>query len=768
MFEWLFKYPLVVWREASLVFDSGWPLWLLLGLFVAVLLLILASLWGRAISRGRRSLVFILQSAIASILLTILWQPALNIALTERGENTVAWLVDNSASMQLKDVGDLSGSGQGESRFDAAMGVLESVAYAESREFETSLYGIGRHLSNAESVDALREKPSSPKSSITGGMEDLLGSVNDSALAAIVLMTDGADNSNQLTPGWWQALASSGVPVHTVGLGKKEDPNDLELVDVQIPEFVQPDSTVDARIRIRHSSARQVRVRINAGRELLAATNVELPADSTESIHIIKFPSGISGVRQLEVSVEAIEESGLPPDTLPANNRQPRIMQVADAPKRILYIEGEPRWEFKFIRRAVNTNASVELVSLLRTSPNKFYRQGVRSAAELASGFPRTREALFQYDAVIIGSYDAAEISTEQQSLLRDFVRVRGGTLLMLAGRQGLADGGWGRSVTAAALPVILNPRLNTTTFNRARWQVMPTLAGLRTPWLNLDVEGDANLAAWQGLPAIADAQVVGQLKPGSVTLLERIPVDSQSRQSEPLLVMHRYGKGRSLVLGTSGTWRWQMSLPSSDTRHERFWAQLLGSLVQTSASPINVSLVEPVSRDAQSASVSITAYNPDYSPVQAAVFPVTVKTANGQESIVQLYADTEKPGRFVGDIPIDSEGAFSVSASAAVYGESPVSEPVKIERWGVSELGNAEVYNSELNDEFLKRVASVSGGTYLELADIDQLQTVLSQDNAALKRDSRLPLWDMPFFFICLFVLTAIEWMLRLYWKRL
>ena len=54
-------------------------------------------------------------------------------------------------------------------------------------------------------------------------------------------------------------------------------------------------------------------------------------------------------------------------------------MVNVDARKpRILYLEGEPRWEFKFLRRAVEDDRTIDLVTILRTTQNKIYRQGHR------------------------------------------------------------------------------------------------------------------------------------------------------------------------------------------------------------------------------------------------------------------------------------------------------------------------------------------------------------------------------------------------------
>ena len=770
MFEWLFNYPLAVWREAALVFDSSWPVALLPAALFLVCVVIVVSLWRRSISVGRRFTVAALQIAFAAIALLMLWQPALLVAISEKGENTVAWVVDHSGSMLRPDASPRAGDDVS-TRFESAVGIVESIALDDASDFTPSLHGIGVDLSAVESMDELRGLAESANTDIAGGLSDLLSAINDTALAAVVLLSDGADNAQQFSAQWWKEIEASGVPIHTVGIGQSQDLLDVELADVSVPDRVPPNSLVNARVRVHHAQAQTARIRVSAGKDLLFATDIELPADTNQSIHSIRFPSGESGVRQLEFSIESglLDSDGLAAiDPIPGNNRQPRIIQVIDSPKRILYVEGEPRWEYKFIRRALHDNPSVEIVSLLKTSPNKFYRQGVESAAELANGFPRTREELFRYDAVIIGSLDAAELLSQQQAALRDFVSVRGGSLLMLAGRQGLADGGWGRSVTAAALPVVLSNRLNSDTFSRTRWKAVPTLAGLRTPWLRLTDDDTEIVDAWQGLPALADAQGLGLPKPGAVTLLERVSLEQQTTQTEPLLVTQRYGKGRSSVLGTSGTWRWQMSLPSDDDRHERFWIQLLGALVDSTLPQVDIELEQAVLRDAQIAKVSVTAFNADYSAMRLANYPVKLSTPDGLVETIQLYADEEQPGRYTGEVPVGDVGAYSISASSMLDGESPSVRPLQTERWWIGEKNNAELYGSQLNDELLKRISEVTGGKYVALDDIDELYSIVTENNVALKRENRLPLWNMPFFFLCLLLFKVLEWLLRLKWKRL
>jgi hypothetical protein len=101
------------------------------------------------------------------------------------------------------------------------------------------------------------------------------------------------------------------------------------------------------------------------------------------------FNAGDAGAKTLQFSIDP-----LPGEENRANNSVTRLVNVESAKRRILYVEGEPRWEYKFIRRAEQDDRIVTIVSMLRTSENKIYRQGIDDPKELADGFPSRAEDL--------------------------------------------------------------------------------------------------------------------------------------------------------------------------------------------------------------------------------------------------------------------------------------------------------------------------------------------------------------------------------------
>src|SRR5207248_8455749 len=129
------------------------------------------------------------------------------------------------------------------------------------------------------------------------------------------------------------------------------------------------------------------------------------------------FNVGAAGAKALQFSIEA-----LPGEESAANNTITRLVNVDSDRRRILYIEGEPRWEYKFVRRAEEDDRIVQLVTMLRTTENKIYRQGVGNPSELADGFPTRADALFSYSALVIGSVEATYFTPAQRDLIRAFV----------------------------------------------------------------------------------------------------------------------------------------------------------------------------------------------------------------------------------------------------------------------------------------------------------------------------------------------------------
>ena len=286
-----------------------------------------------------------------------------------------------------------------------------------------------------------------------------MNDTSDLPVGAIVLLSDGADNSGTIDLDTISALRTRHIPVHTVGFGREHLAHDVEIDEAVIGPRALADSRLAAVIRFhqRGYAGRKSRLTVRDGANVLASREVAFGPDGSIQSETLLFNVGAAGATALQFSVEMS-----PGEENAANNAVTRMVNVESDKRRVLYVEGEPRWDYKYIRRAEDDDRIVQLVSMLRTTENKIYRQGIQDPKELAEGFPTRPENLFGYQALVIGSVEATYFTPAQRELIRDFVDRRGGGVLWLGGRFSLADGGWGVSNLADLLPVVLPDTKNT------------------------------------------------------------------------------------------------------------------------------------------------------------------------------------------------------------------------------------------------------------------------------------------------------------------
>lgn len=747
MFEFLFNYSRATFDNGTLFFASGWPIGLLVALAVLGTVALGYSLLRRRESLGpiKLAVLALFQGAMLSVLLVLLWQPALSTEQLRARDNAVAVLLDTSASMSY-------GDGE-QSRLQQAVAALEDEVIGElDASLGMRLYSFADTSAPLESFEDVPAPGAA--TDIGDALLDVLREAGSSALSAVILVSDGADNSDDLGPARLAEIAAFGVPIHAIGVGRELIEDDVELTGVRLPNDALPGSRLTAQVSIRHAGAGEAELKVYDGDAILATRSLELPERGGVTTHLIDFDVGTAGIKDLRFTLDP-----LPGETNVVNNAQYRVIEVPESRRSILYLEGEPRWEYKFVRRALDEESPIRVASLLRTTPNKFYRQGLDEAGELEEGLPQDREALFAYDALIIGSFEAAAFTPEQQEDISEFVNERGGSLLMLGGLRGLGDGGWGNSAIADLLPARL-PDIDAPSFIRWRAKAQLAEAGRESLITQFDADPDANAELWDELPELADFQYLADLKPGAVTLLEA----EIQNTTHPLLVHQRYGRGNVYILATGGTWRWQMQMPSEDMRHETFWRQLLQALVAGVPQPVQLTADRVYYGDATEVELRAEVRDRRFEPVDAA--DVIMTAATGIEAPVEIAMQPVpgEPGIYSATFQAPNTGVYEFEATATLAEEVLGTGVVGIRR----EDGVAEHFAIQQNRPLLERVAQVTGGSYFSLDDLAALPEAISFSQAGIVETRVLPLWSMPFNFLLLMLLKAGEWLLRLYWGRL
>ena len=273
----------------------------------------------------------------------------------------------------------------------------------------------------------------------------------------------------------------------------------------------------------------------------------------------VRFKAFDAGPRQFKfkIPLQSNEE-------IAQNNARDRLVDVVDRTRSILYLEGEPRPEPKFIRLATEKDDNLRIALLQRTADRHVERARQVPAARprgtatsCRKAFRRRARSCSSTAASSSDPWRPSAFSPEQQRMLEDFVDVRGGGLIMLGGPHSFAEGGWGGTPLSNALPVVLDRGAHEPIVPAHRRRREADAGAARAIRRRRSPTRRKRPAAkWRDLPPLTTVNNVADVKPGATVLLEGLP--SRGRD-QVVLAYQRYGRGKALALPVEDTWLWRM-----------------------------------------------------------------------------------------------------------------------------------------------------------------------------------------------------------------
>jgi uncharacterized membrane protein len=576
-------------------------------------------------------------------------------------------------------------------------------------------------------------------------------------LAGLVVFTDGADNSEApLTESTLQ-LRSRGIPVHTVGVGRESFDRDIEITRVEAPRAVLEGSAVVVDVMVGHSgySGETVQLNVEDGGRIVSSQQIELPRDGEITTVQAHFEVTEPGPRLFRFHI--------PPDAeelVEENNEREVLVLVRDRREKILYFEGEPRYEVKFLRRAMADDDNLHVVTLLRTAENKFRRLDVEDQDELAGGFPTTREELFQYRGLILGSVEASFFTHDQLQMIAEFVGQRGGGLLVLGGRRSFSEGGYANTPIDNVLPVVLQaPGDNGADGFFAELDIELTPFGQSHPVTQIAGIPEASAERWAELPVLSTVNPIFEVKPGASTLLTG---SGDGVDNAVVLAFQRFGGGRVVAFPIQDSWIWQMhaDIPLEDMTHETFWRQLLRWLI--SSVPDQVAASIPKDRVGTDERITMTTEVTDsaFLEVNDADLTAYVTPPSGEQLALEMEWTVEEDGEYQVDFVPEEIGLYEVRVTADRDGESigvattyfEAAEPVE------------EYFGAQMRSSLLRRVADETGGRFYTPETVATLPEDVRYTESGSTVYEDKDLWDMPIVFFLLVGLIAAEWGFRRY----
>lgn len=763
LFEFLFKYRPLVFAKGDLALGAPWPvLAVLAGAAVVAVPAVLSyrRIRGKTTPRDRMVLTG-LRVGLFAVLALCLARPMLLLSEAVPRRNYVGVLLDNSRSMRIA---DRDGRRRADFVRDSLVGDHAAVLAGLRDRFLVRTFGFGGSASVLEPGDTLQFD--ARESRLTDALDQARQSLDAVPLSALVVVSDGADNARTPMADALVALRGKGIPVFTVGVGAERFARDIEVTRVDAAREVLAGGTIAVDVQIRQRGYTGVRLSLlveDDGR-VIARREVTLTAGSEGVTERVAARLDRPGARLLTFRVTPqVGEQVL------ENNAQQLLVRVRGGREKILYVEGEPRYEMRFIRAAVEADSNLQVVSLQRTAEQKFLRLGVDDGNELAGGFPATRATLFAYRAVVLGSVEASFFTGDQLQMLADFAAVRGGGVLFLGGRRAFAEGGYAGTPLADALPVVVEGGAvpDSLTF-LADLRATLTPAGLGHAVAQLGDSLDP-AAHWRALPAVTSVNRIRRVKPGAVTLVAGAvpaggragaPGELLSRYEQPILVYQRFGRGFTVALPIQDSWTWQMdsSIAPEDQTFATFWRQLLRWIASESPGRVQGELT-PEQANAGRA-IEVRAVVTDSGFLRSNDAPVTARVTAPSGAVREVAMDwvVDRDGEYRGAFTPTEMGMHTVVVQA-YGGTAMAAADTLVAR--VADLDD-EFVNAEMRGDLLRRMSSETGGRFYTPATVRSLADDIALTRRGVTVVNRLDLWDMPAVFLLLVGLLAAEWSYR------
>ena len=585
-------------------FLPGWAVVLGIGIVIGVTVFVYLRMT-HPIHPRYRFLLIAMRICAASILFCCLLAPVIIEKKDITPPTHLSILVDTSMSMNLVD------ASMGETSISRLSQVNQLLFNVQGRflqtlrdRFEVHLYPFDTGLHQSTVLPQDLDSETLPQFEPNGTLTDIGTAIREAAAAwkgqntaGIVLITDGGHNSGQFP---LEDVTALDVPVYAIGVGSVEPPKDIQIQHIDYTPIAYTNHESVIRVTVVQTGYTGKTTRLSL-REMQRKTLVDTatltfnqsanatPANATTTQVVeLKLTPQVEGNFQYTVELPVLDG-----ELTEANNQKTFSVKVVKAKLNVFYLEGRPRWEYTYLKRALERDPNIEATCaiLLRNKSNRFpptdsvlsrldgYYPQITPTSETRR-FPETYTQLAKYDVLILGDLGDEHLTTAQQDAIVDFVEIQGKAIIFLPSRRMLSMNGLLNTELAQLLPIDI-PR-NGCRRHDTEFTVQLTASGMFHPMLQLvDTQQNQastlasnNASAWRNMPALSRSFSGFRLRGGATRLME-------SGKGDPILILQRAGLGKSLLIAAEGLWNWDFGVNTfRDTGYQdiyaRFWAQVL------------------------------------------------------------------------------------------------------------------------------------------------------------------------------------------------
>lgn len=718
-----------------------------------------------------------LRLVILAIIFAILCEPVWREDTSKTRKSYLIFMVDTSLSMNIKDhyqkekesnfISKLFSTDETEldqvTRLEVAKKLLENSKRVESlkKECEVRFFQFNGDLSLLSKFESLKAK--GQRTDVYNSIMKAIDSFKGRTISAVYVLTDGQHNAGVIDkmedlPQQTVVHANQrDIPIYTVGIGTTNKKKDIILQGVEAPDVALVDDKVRFDVELKHIGyeGQKIYLHLKWGDSVIAEKEIDLREENTTQKVAIYHTFTLADDYNITISIP--KQLG---EFTKDNNLRRHNIKIIKQKLQILYLEGIPRWEYRYLKNALIRDTTVLVNTWLYSADERFPQEKSRLAAPI-SGFPDTFEDLTKYHCVILGDIDPQRLGAKAMKHLVKFVE-KGGGLVFLSGFK-YNPGEYWDTPLAPLLPVLIDhDELDSSGSGSIEQRIRLTVEGKMHQVMRLVPNKADNETLWEsraeGLPPYYWSVPVKKAKPTATVLCVN------SKTNQPLMATQFYGEGKTFFTGLDSSWRWRYLY--GDRYFYRFWGQvirhvsmgqLLGGNKQYSLNVGNTlySIGQKVK-----ITLKIRNIKNKKAPLEKEV-EIKYVLPGGKEKTKKLISFDDDPTRYEGTILATRIGNYKVWFKPE--GKKEISQFFNV----VPPM--AESGETQLNEADLKLLATKTEGLFLKPHELEaNLKKFVPKKDIIQAMEKRYPFWDKTWiFFIILFVLT-LEWVLRKVFKML
>lgn len=763
-----------------LVWERPWAAWVWVLLVIAVVLLAAWSYSRLLGNRRGRVVLAATRVALVVLVLLVISGPMLELPRETVEQDWVLMLLDRSASMEIRDVpADGSEAAADRRSRDAQLReLLEANApmwkqLAESRHvvwlgFHDGVFDLpaaaGDSPGGAAGLPVELEAADGQRTRLDAALHQALQRAAARALSGVVVFSDGR-TIDPPTRASIRRLRSDQVGVFTVPLGSDDALGDLAIRRVEAPRraFVKDKVPVVIELDQLGTAAAGATATV----KLVDADDPDVVLDSAE------LSAGLDGDDRVTLTAEpmlageatwrVVVETN-PPDLIADNNVKTFVIDLIDRPLNVLYVDGYPRWEFRYFKNLMIREKSIESSVMLISADRDFAQEGNQPITRL----PRSPEEFAPFDVIVLGDVPGSFFSPEQLDMIQDHVAQRGAGLLWIGGER-YTPRTYVGTVLADLLP--LRGSLSVPAIG-VPVNMVPTALAERLGLLRLGGEDGEQWPAvladpTSGWSKLEWAQRIepGRLKPTAEVLAETL---SEFRGAHlPLVVQMRYGAGRIIYVATDEIWRWRYG--RGEMLPDRFWVQIIRRLGRESLVGSQDAATLEVSprrlTNTQVMLVDLEVQDARLIDESRDSIPAIVETADGRP-VAELQLRRADPkannDRDGGAVSFTAGWRPVVTGQLRVRVDDPALEGGRMTVPVEVFTPDDELRRPETDHALLASLAVETGGRTLPPEDLGRLASLLPNRSVTTINPLTERIWDTPLIFGLVLLLITAEWIGR------